>query len=155
MNYVYIYNKKLFDYSDGSNNPPYDQNDWDYIYIPTFQTDSISWEEPVDDGTFEVFEVVNNYPGVVLEGWELDEELTEEYGEKLVHLAIVKNADVKIQIFVKKDSDGGERNLKIFGMPQVSPVHTVWSLVAEGELDSDNKVQLYSLQEQIEEIRRS
>ena len=155
MNYVYIYNKKLFDYSDGSNDPHYDQNDWDHIYIPTFQTDSVSWEEPIDDGTFEVFEVVNNYPGVVLEDWELDEELTEEYGEKLVHLAIVKNADVKIQIFVKKDSDGGERDLKIFAMPQVSPVHTVWSLVAEGELDSDNKVQLYSLEEQIEEIRRS
>ena len=153
MNYLYIYDKGLFDYSDGSNGPPYDQNDWDYIYLPTFQIDSINYEEPVDE-TFEDFEVVNDYPGVMLEGWELDEELTTKYEGKLDHLAVVKNTDASFQIFVKEDAEDDERDIKIFARPNVDPTFAPWSLVAEGELDEDNKVQIFSLEDQIHELRR-
>ena len=47
MNYYYIWNKKLADYSDGSNGPPYDQNDWESFYLPYFKIDANAVEDPI------------------------------------------------------------------------------------------------------------
>jgi len=153
MNYRYIFmDRKLFDYSDGSNGAPYDQNDWEQIYLPTFQTDMISYEEPVDE-TFEDFEIVDDYPGVIAKGYRFDKNLTEKYGNTFTSLAIVKNTDVNISIYVK--TDGGNEtgtNVRIYAMPNVSPVHAVWSLVAEGYLDSKGNIQFYSQQKIIDSL---
>ena len=79
MNYQWMWkDRKLFDYSTGSNGAPYDQADWDHIYVPTFQTDAVSYEESVDE-SFEDFEIVNDYQGVQLKGWIYNENLTNEY----------------------------------------------------------------------------
>ena len=152
MNYKYIYNKKLFDYSDGSNGPPYDQNDWDLIYIPSFQIDSIAYETPADE-TFEDFEIVDDYPGVIIEGWEFDKNLTANFTDELKHLAIVKNADVNVSLYVKTEKESeNENNVRIYVMPKLSNIFTVWSLVAEGKMDSNGKIQIYSQQKTINEI---
>ena len=163
MNYYYIYNKPfyfsdethtyLFDYSDGSNGEPYDQNDWEYIYLPTFQLDAVSYEEPEEtvDFTFEDFEVSDEYPGVVLDGWEFDENLTVKYSEKFTTLATVKNTDYEIQIYVKTERDEeGEKNIRIYAKPNVEPVHVRWTLIAEGKLDYEENIQLYSQQSEID-----
>jgi len=141
MNYNYInLDRTLFDYSDGSNGEPYDQNDWDYIYIPTFQIDGISYEEPVDE-TFEDFEIVNDYPGVILEDWELIEEMNSNVENEINDLVNVKNTDIKISVYKEKDGD----KIRIYAMPEVEPTHAVWSLVSEGELNEDGDVEFYSL----------
>lgn len=159
MNYQYIYNKPyffsdethtyLFDYSDGSNGPPYDQNDWEHVYLPTFQVDVISYEEP-SDGNFEDFEIVNDYPGVVVKGWEFDENLTERHAAKLSHLALISNAEVDIQVFVKREASDDEYNLRVYAKPNVEPVFAVYSLVAEGRVDADNTIEFYSQQNLID-----
>lgn len=146
MNYQYIYNKPfffsdethtyLFDYSDGSNGPPYDQNDWAHVYLPTFQIDVISYETPSLE-TFEDFEFVNDYPGVVVEGWVFDENLTEQYRETLSHHARISNAEVDIQVFMKPGAEKDEYNLRVYAQPRVEPVFSVHSLVAEGRVDTD------------------
>jgi hypothetical protein len=152
MNYNYIYNKKLFDYSDGSNGPPYDQNDWDYLYIPTFQVDSVVFETPSLE-TFEDFIVIDDYPGVLANGWEFNKNLTKKNTEKLKHLAIVKNADVNISIYSKVNQDGENGyDVRIYSMPKLYPVFAIWSLVAEGHIDSDGEIQIYSQQDIIDEI---
>ncbi len=58
-----------------------------YVYVPTFQTDSVSYEESVDE-TFEDFEIVNDYQGVQLKGWVYDENLTREHLEELTGFVI-------------------------------------------------------------------
>jgi hypothetical protein len=153
MNYIYIFDdRKLFDYSDGSNGEPYDQDDWLYIYLPAFQTDQLSYEESVDE-SFEDFEVVNNYPGIIAQGWEYDKNLTEKYYSQFEELAIVKNTGVNISVYVNSDKDEeSDYNLRVYAMPNVYPVFAVWSLVAEGKLDSDGDVNLYSIQEEINKI---
>lgn len=159
MNYRYIYNKPflfsdenhtyLFDYSDGSNGPPYDQNDWEHVFIPTFQTDMLSYEEPAPyvDKSFEDFEVVNDYPGVVLDGWHYDANLTGGYQDKCEDFAMVKNIGVNITVYVKNDTtNDSENNIRVYALPRVHPTHAVWTLVKEGRLTAEHNIQFYSLQ---------
>ena len=158
MNYQYIYNKPyfysdethtyLFDFSDGSKHEKYDQNDWEHIYIPTFQIDVISYEEP-SDMSFEDFEIHNYYQGVAAEGWELDENLTEMYSPELQELSLQNNIDADIQVFVKTEPEEDGYNVRIYAKPNVEPVFAVYSLVAEGDLDSDDNVEFYSLEDSI------
>jgi len=151
MNYQYIYNKPwffsengsyLFDYSDGSNGK-YDQNDWEHIYLPTFEIDVPSYEEP-SDKTFEDFEIVNEYPGVVAKGWKYDEELTKKYADEFSKFALVKNVDsIDIKIYVKEKPEKNEYDVRIYAKPNVEPVFAVYSLVAEGKLMKEG-IQFYS-----------
>lgn len=164
MNYKYIYNKPfffsdethtyLFDYSDGSNGLPYDQNDWEHVYLPTFQIDVPSYEEPSDEN-FEDFEIVNDYPGVIAKGWKFDENLTHEHSKEFEEFALLKNADVDIQIFLKKDANENEYNLRIYAKPKVEPVFAVYSLIAEGNIDGEGKIEFYSEHELIESVKES
>ncbi|MBS3778335.1 MAG: hypothetical protein KGY50_03470, partial [Candidatus Thermoplasmatota archaeon] len=152
MNYQYIYRDKLlFDFSDGSNGAPYDQNDWVHLYLPAHRIDMIAYEEPVDE-SFEDFEVVDNYPGVILEGWAYDTNLTDTYELECKDLAIVKNTDVSVQLYVKNKPEGDERNLRVYAMPDVYPTHAQYSLIAEGRVTENNTIQLYNPDEYIESI---
>lgn len=152
MNYQYIYRDKLlFDYSDGSNGAPYDQDDWEHLYFPAHQIDMVAYEEPVDE-SFEDFEVVDDYPGVILESWGYDANLTGAYEMELKDLAIVKNTDVSVQLYVKNNTEGGKRNLRVYAMPDVYPTHAQYSLIAEGRVNENNTIQLYNPDEYIESI---
>jgi len=152
MNYQYIYRDEvLFDYSDGSNGAPYDQNDWPLLYLPTHQVDMVSYEEPVDE-TFEDFEVVDDYPGVIYKGWSYDKNLTGVYENKCKEIAIVKNTDVTVQMFVKDEFDNeSDRNVRIYAMPNVAPTNAKYSLITEGYIDNENNLFLYSIDEMIDE----
>ncbi|UCF50512.1 MAG: hypothetical protein JSU91_03255, partial [Thermoplasmatales archaeon] len=45
LNYYHMYDTKLLDFSDGSNGPPYDQNDWMMLFVPNYQYNSELIEE--------------------------------------------------------------------------------------------------------------
>ncbi len=160
MNYQYIYNKPwfysenksyLFDYSDGSNGLPYDWNDWEHIYLPTFQTDVPAYEDPSIE-TFEDFKPVKDYPELVAKGWKHDENLTEKYAKELEKFVLIKNTNAKIQVLIKEDAKENEYNLRIYAKPNVDPVFAVYSLVAEGKLVG-NKIEFYSQQALIDYAR--
>jgi len=156
MNYLWMWkDRTLVDYSDGSNGQPYDRNDWDYIYLPTFQTDAVSYEESVDE-SFEDFEIVNDYQGVQLKGWVYNENLTSEYLEELTDLVYVKNVDCSMRVYVntEKGSDNVQ-DIRVYAMPNVSPTHTVWSLVAQGKLNSTGDITFYSLQKLIDDVMKN
>jgi len=46
MNYYHVWDKGLVDYSTGENGPPYDQNDYESFYLPTFYIDVNAIEDP-------------------------------------------------------------------------------------------------------------
>lgn len=153
MNYNYIWlDRKLFDYSDGSNEPPYDQNDWDHIYLPSFQIDAISFEEPVDEN-FNDFEVVDENPGVILEGWKYDINLTKRFKEESKNLAFVKNVKCDINIYVNNNLTENNRNIRVYAMPMVQPTYAIWSLIAEGSLiNTEEDISFYSTQKLIDDV---
>lgn len=154
MNYNYIWrDRNLVDYSDGANGQPYDQNDWDYLYLPTFQIDSFAYEEPIDE-TFEDFELVDDYQGVQLEGWVYDQDLTNEYLDELSNMAHVKNADSMFRVYVntEKTSEEDAYAVRVYTMPDVNPTWAVWSLFAQGHLENGKDIQFYSLQGEIDQV---
>ncbi|MCD6330895.1 MAG: hypothetical protein J7L80_01675 [Thermoplasmata archaeon] len=157
MNYQYIYNKPwfysenrsyLFDYSDGSNGLPYDWNDWEHIYLPTFQIDVPAYEDPSIE-TFEDFKPVRDYPELVTKGWKYDENLTQKYANEFKKFVFIKNTDADIKVLVKENEKDGY-NLRVYAKPKVEPVFAVYSLVAEGKL-IDGEVEFYSQQSLINE----
>jgi hypothetical protein len=151
MNYNYIWrDRKLFDYSNGVNGPPYDQNDWKHIYLPAFQFDSISYEEPVDE-TFEDLEVVDEEPGVLLDGWVLDENLTQKYRDELKKLVFIEDIDVVVEAYIRicdNDQQPSDRNLRVYARPKIDPfpISGGWSLVGEGYVDSEGNIHFYHMQ---------
>ena len=158
MNYQYIYNKPwfysenrsyLFDYSDGSNGLPYDWNDWEHIYLPTFQIDVPAYEDPSIE-TFEDFKPVRDYPELVADEWKYDENLTQKYANEFKKFVFIKNTDADIKVLVKENAKENEYNLRVYAKPKVEPVFAVYSLVAEGKL-IDGKVEFYSQQSLINE----
>jgi hypothetical protein len=160
MNYGYIFGITreqilCFDYSDGSNSAPYDQNDWAHIYLPAFQTEQASYEEakPTIDETFEDMEIIKKERDVVLDGWMFDKNLSMKHASELSELTHISNADCAFRVLVKQKEDTEEqisiRNVRIFARPIVEPVVTVWTLVAEGDLNEEkNKIKFHSFDEQ-------
>jgi len=153
MNYNYIYTMNFFDFSDGSNGAPYDMDDWKSLYLPAFQIDMVSYEESVDE-TFMDFEVSNEYPGVLLKGWSYDENLTTENDDALKRYAIMKNTDVDIMIYKENmTTENNNYTIRIYAKPQVEPVISIWSLVAEGTLDEETQdIDVYTIETAINEI---
>jgi hypothetical protein len=159
MNYNYMFSlfkdRNYFDFSDGSHGE-YDFNDLTHFYLPTFQMDAAILESPkIRDGTFEDFDWTDKDPDPLYDGWELDENLTEEFKEQLSNLRFdIDNAvSYNYRIYVKTDQDEKGRDVRIYSKPDVKPIPSLWSLIAEGNLDSDEKnLELYSYEDQVEQI---
>jgi len=163
MNYDYIFGpfpnqKKLFDYSDGSNSEKYDQNDWDHFYLPSFQFDAASIEEaiPTIDESMEDIEVINKNPGIIINGWEYCKNLTDKYFVDLRDLTFISNTDCSYKVYIKQYNDTFlqlyNKDIRIYARPNVDPVPARWSLIAEGNIDSDNNLIFYSLQNKIKKL---
>jgi hypothetical protein len=155
MNYQYIWrDRKLIDYSHGDSGNPHDQNDWGHIYLPSFQVDAIGYEESIDED-FEDFEILNEKPIVVLKNWRYDSNLTEEHmGAIKNDYAFAKKTDEFIRIYVSNQTDdNGSQNVKIYSQPDVAPTHSIWSLIAEGMLDENNQLQIYSQNSIIQHVQ--
>ena len=147
MNYKYIYrDKKLFDFSDGSNGE-YDFDDWENIYLPSFQTDQISYEEPSDE-TFDDFEVSNEYPGVILEGYEYDKNLTDNYLEDIKSLNYGIN-DYEYKIFIDTEN---YNHTKIYARQKSDSVFTKYILIGSGSINEDNEHEIYSIDEEVDNL---
>jgi len=157
MNYNYIWGgfsreaRKLFDYSDGSNGAPYDRNDWLYVYIPTFQIDSIVYEEAIDE-SFEDAEVVIKNASLVSKDWAYREDLTEQCTKKS-DLIYFDNIRFDIKVFEYNGMNTTQKgDIRVYARPQVYPTHALWSLVFEGKIDGSNVIHFYSIQDKIDHV---
>jgi len=153
MNYKYIYSDRdLVDYSDGDNGPPYDQNDWEHLYLPAFQSDARAYEEPVDE-TFEDFEVWEEEVYPEIKGWNLTLNFSLSNNlQSLVYSDLNIENDILLLIANDKELD---RDVKVYARPKIDPFPVVqsWSLVAEGKLDSEsNEIQFYSFSTNVDTV---
>jgi hypothetical protein len=139
MNYNYIYKDvKLFDYSDGRNGVPYDQNDWENIFLPSFQSDALAFEDPTYE-TFEDFEVFSDEIYPEIDGWTYDENITNDFHdvfEKLVH----SDLNIDNMFYVLLSDENSDSNIRIYVRPDIEPFPVIqsWTLIAEGYYDAVN-----------------
>jgi len=163
MNYFYLVNymdwfRKLFDYSDGSNGPPYDQNDWVHLYLPSFQLDSACVEDPT--AVPPAYNLVNykltseERADSNAEGWRYDENLTEIFiGHLLKGYSPINPVHCSWRVYVKenKTTDEDIYDIRVYIQPDVSPTYSEYVLYSEGNLDKE-LFQFYSQQEKINDI---
>ncbi|MDG6218561.1 MAG: hypothetical protein QCI00_03875, partial [Candidatus Thermoplasmatota archaeon] len=146
MNYVYIYDKNLMDYSDGSNGPPYDQNDWEYFYLPFFKIESNVIEDPFLElpGTDRMVDLDVKPVSEYANGWEYDENLTKEYLSFWKSHSFVENVRCDYRVYVSTDETTlrheDQKNVRIYAKPDVEPTYALWSLIAEATLDQDGMI---------------
>ncbi len=151
MNYQCIYDDRVLDYSDGSNGPPYDQNDWEKIFVAGFQYNDALIEEPFfeppghDKYVFDGLE-----PAAT--GYILDENLTQDVIEMMGDYSPVDpiTVDWVALKLNEKDTYPDYRDIKI--LVKLGSPEGKWVQYAEGELDSEGKIQFYSQQDVIDEI---
>jgi hypothetical protein len=139
MNYLYIYDKHLLDYSDGKNGPPNDQNDWLHLYLPTFETSDLALESATFD-TPAVDEL-----GAIgrleyrMHGWRYNENLTTKYITEKYKGSPVNPIPCDIRVYQKlvENSTQGIWNFRVYAQPQVQPIDSEYVLIDEGYIDSE------------------
>ena len=139
MNYYYIYDKKIVDFSDGTHGEN-DQNDWDLIYLPYFQIETNVVVDPLyypkdKDG-------IDENISIRLEGWINRNELTKKVIEKIPNLLSTNHEKYYWNVYVKIDKTEyqSDRNIRIYTRSKV-PV-SIWTLVKEGYIDIDGNINL-------------
>jgi len=155
MNYLYIWDKSLADYSDGSNGPPYDQDDWKNFYLPTFEVDVNAVEDPTIEPPA-LDRLINETVEPTWTDWVYDENLTTEYKSVLSEKYYIENIDkVEVRAYIPANFDekmGINETVKIFAKPDCDHSYSQWSLIAEGMLNKDNELTFYSQQEIIDQL---
>jgi hypothetical protein len=139
MNYYYLFNKGIVDYSDGSHGYN-DQNDWEKFYLPYFQ---IETNVVVDPFYYPITkEGINENVSIKLDGWEYSKELTQKYVETIPYWSNIDPLKYNWSVYVKTDKGDSlsDRNIRIYIRPQV-PI-SVWSLFKEGYLDEEGNINL-------------
>jgi hypothetical protein len=130
MNYLYIFDKNLVDYSDGSHGKN-DQNDWDQFYLPFFQMENEIIVEPgVVPPASE--KIVRENLSVQLPGWEYNETLTNLIQKMLHEFPTIYSGPSEIIAFkrITNDTYKSDRNVIVYAQPLVW--FSDWSLVKEG-----------------------
>jgi hypothetical protein len=155
MNYEYIFNKKLLDYSSGENGPENDQKDWDVLYLPHFQDIDVVIEGPY----FTKLEnredyIIEKNPEPIIDGWEYDENLTELLSGKISELPTFYFDTYNYRAYVKTDEkqNQSDRDFRLYVKADIAPTHTLWVLVSEGKLKNDENIKFYSFEETIQSI---
>lgn len=144
MNYYYIYDKNLVDYSDGSSGSPYDQNDWLEIYLPFFQFNAGVIEEAFFEppGTDKI---VNDTFNFSVEGWQYDKNLTEKFAKLNPGWSPIDPIKCEFRVYVRLDNSStpGDRNIRVYAKPiyenTIIP-SSAWTLIREGYLDEDGEL---------------
>lgn len=154
MNYYYIWDKHLADYSEGSNGPPYDQNDWQNFYLPTFDIDSNAVEDPTIEPPA-TDRIVNETPEPLWGNWVIEENLTNKNQALLPEKCYVENVDAEFRVYVPESYNDLLKQgtyVRIYAKPHTGTTYSQWSLIADGTLDAAGNILFYSIDEKINEL---
>jgi len=139
---------QMYDYSNGKNGPPYDQNDWEALYLPNFQMEGPVIEEYHYDNENAYVHEGSEFTPL---GWVYDEGLSEKYLNDWLPSHPTK---IKWLVFVKTDeaTEISNRDIRIYALPDVGSTFAGITLSYEGSLSKDGNIELYSLQDIINDI---
>ncbi len=150
MNYKYIWSDRtLVDFSHGENGAPYDQNDWLHIYLPTFNHDARAVEE-TEDEDFEDYELFDEMILPQIPGWTNTTERV--VTSTIPTLKAYDTISVSTYVLLNTNKNNTPAwNVKIYGRPNIEPFPVIqsWTLVAEGYLDEQGKIMIYSADQPI------
>jgi len=148
MNYAYMYRHNLFDYSDGQNGPPYDQDDWANFHLGGWSRPSLvleeayyqvwgeEWEDKIEQLISKNISLIEKPP---ITGYVYDENLTNELIQIMGDYSPNTRWDVEWEVhrLVEKDTYPHFRDIKILVSPKdiQSKYHMFWSLYLETDLD--------------------
>jgi hypothetical protein len=164
MNYYYIFDKRLLDYSNGDDGAPYDQDDWSILYLPTFEIDAEVIEGPnyafLDSFEEKVAAIVDKVSEPSHAGWKYDENLTNTLASSISDEKIIYKGDCEYLVLIKVDKNSniisGDRNMRVYMKPKILPVYSAWSLSCEGTFDpADDSFEFYSSQEIVDILMNS
>jgi len=151
MCYYCMYDPSVLSYSDGSNGAPYDQNDWEQFFIPTFQYNNKYVEEANLAEIPPTIESEERFP----EGYQFNENLTDRFVTNNSGFSPVDPIPVEWVVYTKMDSykNNHARDIKVFVKPMVPAGK--WVQAYEGDLDEENQMHFYSnldLYKQVDEL---
>lgn len=147
MNYLYIINKNIVDFSDGTHGNN-DQNDWESIYLPFFQIENNIVCDPFTKPPAKD-KVVNENISIELQGWEFNKDLTEIYLKQISEYTHLGSFQINWSVLVKKNESTypSDRNIRIYASPIV-PISD-WSLIKEGYYNSKEGFSFYNCQNDV------
>jgi len=157
MNYYHIWDKKLADYSDGSNGGPYDQNDYENFYLPTFDID-VNAIEDIELELPGMDRLVPEVPDPIGDGWRLDKNLSMSHSSMVSSLSFVENVDCDYRVYVKNETlneSSDSSIVRIYAKPDAGTSYSQWSLISMGIVDEEGMISIYSQQEQIDKMMMS
>ena len=133
----------FLDYSDGSRGS-YDQNDWEHLYLPTFEINANAIEEP----GFKAHKIlVENSSSPFLPGWEVMnssleniKDAVKEYLSQRLANSSIYSRGFEVKVYQKVNSLPGEKNIKVYIKPKVEPIYAIWSLAIEGYMDEEGSI---------------
>jgi len=151
LNYLYANSGKIVDLSHGENGPPYDQNDWEMMFVGYFQYNSKHLEEstpeppPPSELPIDVVEWV-------VTGYTYDANLTEQFVKHIGDYSPIDPIKVNWSVYklVDKENYPNYRDIKIFAQPKIKTTKQ-WVLNQEADLDSEGNLQFYSFDDILKE----
>ncbi len=142
LNYLYTNNPKTFDLSDGQNGPPYDQNDWGYMFVGYFQYNANLIEEPYySAGTGETL-VKSEFR---ITDYTYDANLTKQYIDYIGDYSPMEPIKVNWSVYRLNDKTKNPEypEIKIFAQPKIITTRQ-WVLNQNAALDINGTLQFYS-----------
>ena len=153
MNYAYIYRHNVLDYSDGSNGPPYDQDDWANFHLGGWGSTALEVEEAYylmyGDEWEDVREKlidknISQIEKPPITGYEYDRNLTEQFSTRMGDFSPNTRFDVEWEVHRLVDEKllPNYRDVKIFVSPKdvVGKYASYWSLYKEADLDENGNI---------------
>jgi hypothetical protein len=150
LNYLYANGPKIFDLSNGDNGPPYDQNDWGYMFIGYFQYNANLVEEPYYEPTAGENLVMNEKPGVT--GYMYDENLTEKFEQYIGEWSPIDPIQVNWSVYKLIDNVNNpySHGIKVLAQPKIKTTQQ-WVFYGDGDLDLNGNLLFYSYEDILEE----
>jgi hypothetical protein len=142
MNYLYTHNPNVFDLSSGDNGPPYDQNDWGYVFVGDFQYNREEIPEPYADSSTKEQPVENEW---WVSGYAYDANLTETFVHSIGEWSPIDPIPVNWSVYKLIDPahHPNARMIKVFAQPKIKTTQH-WVLNREADLDPEGTMYFYS-----------
>jgi hypothetical protein len=150
LNYYYCHTLNLFDLSHGKNGPPYDQNDWAYIFVGHFQYNANLIEEPYYEPQAGKTLVKSEWR---VTGYTYDANLTEQFVHTIGSYSPIDPIQVNWSVYkiIDREKNPKYKEIKVFAQPKIKTTQQ-WVLVQEGEVDAEGNLQFYSYDDRLKEM---